>query len=157
MSLAHTCTSGREVAAIVSFSIHASNLYKGIKWPVWLKLIPSFRSTRWSGFCKQEQWFRARFRHRLESGYGQNVFSWKRLCDAANWKKAERHWMTIQRNTEADYGPRTLMKLCHCRTFGKGRWKRRAEVREVVELQYCTSLGKGHHHEGMLQLVKRWD
>jgi hypothetical protein len=52
MSLAYIGMSSRgEVAALVSFSIHVSKLYKHTKWPVPLKIIPSLRSMQWSDFC----------------------------------------------------------------------------------------------------------
>jgi hypothetical protein len=56
-------TSGRgEIATLVSrFSNHASKLYKSTKCQVWLKIIPSLRSERWSDFTKQEEWVRVRF------------------------------------------------------------------------------------------------
>jgi hypothetical protein len=93
-------TSGREVAALASlFPTQVSKLYKRTKWPVWLQIIASLRSARWSDFCKQKEWVGARFIA------GQWVFkAWvfsderKRLYGATNFKMADRHWMMIQRN-----------------------------------------------------------
>jgi hypothetical protein len=96
MSLEYIGTSGR---GEVSFSIHVSKLYKRTKWPVWLKIIPSLRSTRWSHFYKQKEWDRSR----LIVGYwvlmaGKFRAEVMCLCGATNLKMAQRHWMIIQRN-----------------------------------------------------------
>jgi hypothetical protein len=61
MSLAYIGMSSSEVAALVSFSIHMSQLYKQTKWPMWLKIIPSLGSARWLDFFKQKEWVRVRF------------------------------------------------------------------------------------------------
>jgi hypothetical protein len=47
----------------------------------------------------------------LVNVYGQNVFSLKEVCGETHLKLAERHWMIIQRNTEADQRHRTLMEI----------------------------------------------
>jgi hypothetical protein len=93
-------TSGRgEVATPSSLCIHVSRLYKRAKWPVWPKIIPSLRSSRWSDFCKQKEWVRAR----LAASYWvftARTFSAERncLCFRTNLMMAEQHSMMIRRN-----------------------------------------------------------
>jgi hypothetical protein len=90
MSPAYIGTSGRgEVAAPVSlFSVHVPKL------------------------CKQKEWIRTRF-IAGKWAFADRTFSVERKClyGATNLKVAEWHWMRIQRNTEADPGPRTLMRI----------------------------------------------
>jgi hypothetical protein len=51
-----------EMAVVLLFSsILVSKLYTWTKWPMFLKPISSLRSSRWSDFCKQREWARARF------------------------------------------------------------------------------------------------
>jgi hypothetical protein len=48
----------------------------------------------------------------LVTVYAQSVSGKRKyLCGGTNLKMAEWHWMMIQRNTEADQGPCTIMKI----------------------------------------------
>jgi hypothetical protein len=114
-----TCTSSREVAALVSlFFIHVSKLYKRTKWPVWLKMVRAVVR-----ICSRRS--QSEIHRRLVSVYGQNVFSRKEVFVWCNKFKDVR--TALNDDPQKHRGRSRILvhwwKLYHCRRCDKGRLK----------------------------------